>query len=77
MQSKTDKMTKQVKVIATKSDSLNSISRTYHGKKELTLENCLLTMAHMPWEIKQKTNILRHGKYLKKRMQINLQKENM
>lgn len=48
MQSKTDKMTKQVKVIATKSDSLNSISRTYHGKKELTLENCLLTMAHMP-----------------------------
>lgn len=33
MQSRVDKMTQQVKVIATKSDNLNSISRACNGKK--------------------------------------------
>lgn len=39
-------MTQQVKVIATKSDNLNSISRACNGKKR-TPKNCPLTMAHM------------------------------
>ena len=42
------------------------------GKRELTFDNCLLTMAHMDTQKKknkkQKTNILRPGKKKKKKL---------
>jgi hypothetical protein len=42
------------------------------GKRELTFDNCLLTMAHMATQKKknkkQKTNILRPGKKKKKNL---------
>lgn len=72
MQRRADKMPRQGKVTATKSDNLNSISRTYHGKdgKERTdiwqLPSDHGTHGHTEEKKtknkKHKTNILRPGK---------------